>query len=64
MTNTKVTHDQYISFIKQAIANEGYKIADTANKLALEIEAITLDMYCAAARIILDAYYAESWKDE
>lgn len=47
---------QYLEFIRNAIATEGYKVADTANKLALEMEAITLDQYRAAAKILVEAY--------
>lgn len=51
MLNTK----QYIDFIKNTIATEGYKIADTANKIALEMKEITIEQYGQAARLIVAA---------
>lgn len=50
--NTK----QYLDFIKNTIATEGYKVADHANKIALEKKKITTDQYSAAARLIVKAY--------
>jgi hypothetical protein len=50
----KVTTEQYIEFIKNAVAT-----ADIANKLALDMEAITLDQYLEAAHILVDAYLAQ-----
>ena len=50
--NTK----QYIDFIKTAIETEGYKVADTANKLALEMKKITVSQYSEAARLIAAAF--------
>lgn len=55
---TKLTTTQYIDFIKTTIATEGYKVADTANKLALESKAITTALYSKAARLIADAFLA------
>jgi hypothetical protein len=52
MLNTK----EYLTFINNTIALEGYKIADTANKLALEANAITNAQYSKAARLIVEAY--------
>lgn len=52
MLNTK----EYLTFIKNTIALEGYKIADTANKLALEANTITTAQYSKAARLIVEAY--------
>lgn len=52
MLNTK----QYINFIKNTIALEGWKVADTANKLALEANSITTAQYSKAARLIVEAY--------
>lgn len=46
----------YMSFIKKTLKTDGIKVADTANKLALEQKAITLDQYCEAARIIAKAF--------
>ena len=51
--------NQHIEFIKNTIRTEDIKIADTANKLALELKAITLDQYLQAARILVDAYIAQ-----
>ena len=51
-----MTKKQYLAFIKNTIAVEGYKVADTANKLALENKAISLEQYRAAAQIIAEAY--------
>ena len=47
---------EYIEFIKKAIETDGYKVADTANKKALEMGAITTTQYSAAARLIVKAY--------
>ena len=46
---------QYLDFIANTIATEGYKIADTANKLALEMKRITTEQYSEAARLIVAA---------
>ena len=51
--------NQYIDFIKNTIATEGYKIADTANKMALEMKRISTEQYSAAARLIADAFLKE-----
>lgn len=51
MLNTK----QYIEFIKNTIETEGYKVADTANKIALEMKEITIEQYSEAARLIVAA---------
>ena len=47
---------QYIDFIKTTIATEGYKVADTANKMALEMNRISTAQYIAAARLIANAF--------
>lgn len=47
---------QYIDFIKTTIATEGYKVADTANKMALEMKRISTAQYSAAARLIANAF--------
>lgn len=49
----------YINFIKDTIKTDGYKVADTANKLALEMKKITVDQYSEAARHIVKAYLAQ-----
>lgn len=59
MNATTITNKMYLDFIKDAIAKEGYKVADIANKMALEIEAITLDQYRMAAKLIAAAYMAQ-----
>lgn len=51
--------NQYIDFIKNTIATEGYKVADTANKMALEMKRISTKQYSAAARLIADAFLKE-----
>ena len=47
---------QYIDFIKTTIATEGYKVADAANKMALEMNRISTAQYSAAARLIANAF--------
>lgn len=63
MTNTQntITNKMYADFIKEAIKKEGWKAADLANKMALDIGAITLDQYRMAAQIIVAAYKKENW---
>jgi hypothetical protein len=56
---TKLNTTQYIDFINNTIATEGYKVADTANKLALEAEAITTAQYSKAAQLIAAAFLAQ-----
>ena len=51
--------NQYIDFIKNTIATEGHKVADTANKMALEMKRISTEQYSAAARLIADAFLKE-----
>ena len=51
----KLDTKQYIEFIKTTIATEGYKVADTANKIALEKQAITTEQYSMAAQLIVAA---------
>lgn len=46
----------YIEFIKKTIETEGWKVADTANKLALESKKITVNQYSAAANLIAKAF--------
>ena len=50
--NTKL----YINFIKNTIATEGYKVADKANKIALESKQITTAQYSKAAQLIAAAF--------
>ena len=54
----KLNTNQYIDFIKTTIETEGYKVADTANKLALEMKRISTDQYSEAARLIVAAFLA------
>lgn len=49
----------YIEFIKDTLKTHGYKVADTANKIALEKQAITTQQYSEAARLIVAAYLAQ-----
>ena len=46
----------YIDFIRDTISTDGWRVADTANKLALETKGITLDQYRVAAQIISEAF--------
>lgn len=48
--------NQYIEFIKTTIETEGYKVADIANKMALEMKKITVSQYSEAARLIASAF--------
>ena len=49
----------YIDFIKTTIETDGYKVADEANKTALEMNRISTEQYSAAARLIADAFLKE-----
>ena len=52
----KIDTNQYIDFIKTTIETEGYKVADTANKMALDMNRISTEQYSAAARLIANAF--------
>ena len=52
----KLDTNQYIDFIKTTIETEGYKVADTANKMALEMKRINTEQYSKAARLIAKAF--------
>ena len=52
----KLDSNQYIEFIKSTIATEGYKVADTANKLAFEMKRISTEQYSKAASLIAQAF--------
>lgn len=52
----KLDTNQYIDFIKTTIETEGYKVADTANKMALEMKRISTEQYSKAASIIAQAF--------
>ena len=56
----KLDTNQYIDFIKTTIETEGYKVADTANKMALEMKRISTEQYSAAARLIAKAFLAQA----
>lgn len=56
MKNVIITNEMYIEFIKKTIETEGWKVADTANKLALESKKITHNQYSAAAQMIVKAF--------
>lgn len=56
---TIITNEMYINFIKNAIETEGWKVADTANKLALESGKITQSQYSEAAKLIVEAFLAQ-----
>ena len=47
---------QYLDFIRDTLRNEGIRVADTANKMALDAKMITTDQYLSAARLIVSAY--------
>lgn len=47
---------QYIDFIRDALKAEGILVADTANKIALDLGRITVAQYSAAAQLIAAAY--------
>lgn len=49
----------YLDFIRDTVADEGIKIADIANKKALEAGKITTEQYSAAARILVEAYLGQ-----
>ena len=55
MMNTKL----YLGFIENTVNSEGIKVADIANKKALESKEITTEQYSAAARIIAKAFLAQ-----
>lgn len=59
MKNTIITNEMYMIFIRNTIETEGWKVADAANKLALESKKITLDQYRTAAQIIVEAFLAQ-----
>ena len=59
-----ITTDMYLKHIRESLTAHDWHTVDIANKMALEINAITLDQYRLAARIILDAYYASKRKEQ
>lgn len=50
---------QYIDFIKSTLDTDGLKVADIANKKALEMGQITTEQYSKAARLLVEAYLAQ-----
>lgn len=52
-----INNKMYQSFIESTIRNEGTKVADTANKLALAQQRITVKQYLEAAKRIVKAEY-------
>ena len=46
----------YIDFIKTTIETDGYKVADAANKIALEKNQISTKQYSEAAKLIAQAF--------
>lgn len=54
-----MTTNQYIAFIEETIKTEGWKVADKANKLALEMKQISTEQYSKAARLIAKALLAD-----
>ena len=51
-----MTTNLYLEFITNTISTEGWKVADTANKLALASKRITQAQYSEAARLIAKAF--------
>lgn len=49
----------YIDFIKETLRTNGIKVADIANKKALEMGQIDTALYSKAARILVEAYLAQ-----
>lgn len=54
---------QYIAIIKETINAEGWKVADKANKLALEMKQITTEQYSKAANLIAKAFLADQYAE-
>lgn len=54
--------EMYLEFIRETVADEGIKVADIANKKALEAGKITTEQYSAAARILVEAYLGQNEK--
>jgi hypothetical protein len=56
----KLNTEQYLEFIRNAIATDGYEVADAANKIALEKGAITTAQYIDAAHLVVNAFLAQN----
>lgn len=54
----------YLEFIRKTVADEGIKVADIANKTALELGEITTEQYSMAARILVEAYLGQDDEKE
>ena len=54
----------YLEFIRKTVADEGIKVADIANKKALEMGEITTEQYSMAARILVEAYLGQDEEEE
>ena len=46
----------YLDFIEKTLKSDGIKVADIANKKALEMRKITQEQYIKAAHIIVKEY--------
>ena len=57
MIDTKM----YLNTVREAL-KDGWRTADILNKMALDIELITVDQYRIAAQEIVAAYKSEAWK--
>ena len=55
-----ITTEMYLNFIRNAVQTDGIYVTDIANKLALDMKAITLDQYLKAAHILVAAKLAEN----
>ena len=55
-----ITTEMYLNFIRNAVQTDGIHVTDIANKLALDMKAITLDQYLKAAHILVAAKLAEN----
>lgn len=47
-----MNQNEYLDFIRATLARDGLKVADAANKKALELKKISIYQYLAAARIL------------
>ena len=47
-----MSQKEYLDFIRATLARDGLKVADAANKKALELKKINVELYLAAARIL------------
>lgn len=54
-----INEKMYMDFINSTLKSDGVKVADKANKMALENGSITVKQYSAAARLIAKAFLAQ-----